>query len=651
MKEVQAFFITTLVVVAILAGFGLTAGMLEAPQTSVEREINARVELAQRLLESYAPSSSALALELEQELEPLSGDAPPATDDEVVMGEDQLARVISQFTQGASQLGQQFQEITGDAPSAPPGARDALAGVRSNEAMLDQALRAITEAVQMSEGSGESAYSGSSHVEATRLRALLIYYKADLLRRKAELQHQVAREHRDRFERVYDQWQTTDNRIRSLGYDLAAHMESSTDTQPADSKLDPIPERVKALETQAKQVAGDIKTTQQLVDELTAIVNDLQTKLDAASSQASRAHARMLELESKGVDTSDPSALPAFKDAYTAASEAYRAASREAQILEFGAIRNTKIDTEDENELITAPLAPRGPGEMTPSVGLRARQAELAGAQTRLERQQALLAEINKQIADLNGRETRIRDRVAKLEQRKRDLASQATEAVTPAMKAAGDANAMQTEAIDLLSGQGVSAAAAAKRAAAQRKQAARNKQAESPESPDERLAMMAGDKFTEGHASALGGDIHYLQALIELQQADNLVDHADMLRGIERMSLDTQALSGGADVALTDMEAAETAAAEARQRAAQAVEEAIPAYEEAAGALGDLWNIHVSLGAAHHLRALAEPDPEAAQAHRDNAAKEFERSIRDRQDRPEAGSLRPIIDSLTKAQ
>lgn len=211
--------IYTLVPVVILAlvivGGYFIAPAVEAPQSRLDRQVAEKVELAQRLLNDYNGATPQLQKVFESastrtiEVDPNKWQAYLELAEGTPFGEESFALRdrLSNQEQALSQAARALQSLGGSAASTPtPGAEEAYQAVleeaRAGHAILDQAIGLVRSAINLQEGEGESSVSGRDNPSATRLEALLLHHKADLLRREAAMVRAKANLDRKQVERL-----------------------------------------------------------------------------------------------------------------------------------------------------------------------------------------------------------------------------------------------------------------------------------------------------------------------------------------------------------------------------------------------------------------------------------------------------------------
>jgi archaellum component FlaC len=586
--------------------------------------------------------------------------------------------------------------------------------LQDNQKSIADALNIVRQAVKMNVQTKEQTISGSTHPVATRMEAILSHTQANLLRRRAALYHALADQDRARFVRVLSAWRHTNSNVRSLESNListpAGPIEPQTkqdaenktkskaktkskslftktirkllkkntgqetlpktNTQPEPDvkeqpvqpsnipheKLPNLQERIDSLKTKRKKVVADIGDAKTNVDKLSKIIENLEKQIAKAKAQANQAEKQMMALSSAGIDPADPNSLDRFIAEYNAAAKSNRDAAREANILEKGSVRNAHTDRDNQNKKPSDKLVPIDPNKKITHVrGLVAFQSDLRINQGMIETNTALLSELDKQIEELSTRQEEIKKRLNTIKTSRRELRKKAETLLKSAIAAVVRADILETEALQLAGVDGMQAAVRAQEAAKKRSNEARTNQ--DPEKMDEPLDMITKDRFTVGHVQTLQADLQHIVALINAQRVTGLKHHQWMLERTERMGikigqdlLPEDLTPDNITKAIIQSNQAAQAVKQAQDLALQAAEKALEMYNLADDDLKQLWVLHTNIASVHYLMA-GLTSGEQAKKHREFALREYQRSIQNRTDQPEAKMYKHIIDGLTKAQ
>lgn len=652
--------ILVLVVLAVLFGVGfLATGLFASPETRFNRQVDQNVEQAQRLLAQYEGGQPLLldALQRLSAVKPEPSTQPaaeqPAADDFWGEGDDLLSQHARDLAQKRGELGQEFERMGGSTETVAAGVdsqEELQQRIQANADLLAKALQAVRDAIGVTEGE----LSGSSHPVATRLEAMLIYRQADLQRRQAAVHQARAEAEYRAFAEVLATWRDADNRVKTIQSELAG---SAGDpgrpaaTQPAAGTVPPMDERIQRLQAEGQKVDAQIAEAQKEVDRLSAAVDQVKQKLDKARSQADAAVRRMMELQEAPIDASDPNAMKRFTDQYSRATRQEREASREADTLEHGMLRNARPDADEENEILTAPLVPAKPGQkIETEPGLNALEADLRAAKALVETREALRQQINARIKGIQGRQEQLKADLAKAQTWRDGLAKDALGRAQAATAEAIKAGKLEHEAIALITDQGLPAAQRAESAATGR----------GSEIQDFYRKQAAGSPqvgFMGGHVQALVGDLELERALLLAQQANGLRRQERILAGVVQAGMDPAKLAAGtenglgteaadtAGIPATQPQAISQAAEQARTKALEAAKAALDAYAKASEQLDRLWLVHTQIAAVHYLMSSLTTGDEA-QRHREEAVREFQLATRDRADRPESKAYRSLVEA-----
>jgi hypothetical protein len=691
-----------LVIVGLAAAFFITPA-LQPPQAKLNDKIEGQLAKAEAMLAGYDPSDAVF--------------------------NQMLAEPTTRPIEGASS---EFREE-----------------LKKRSALVKDALETVRAAVNEREGSGEKEASGSSHVAATRLEAILSYVQANLLRQQAAVQRSVAEQNRARFNDWMRRWADYDAQARGLQAQLSQRtagpivseeseaptapaptaaaetapklaapqraasggglfssmlkklpkaptqpvavaakpapkpaasapapklVEAKPATQPAEAALPPLEAacpawsdskdlQLRAGQTFAgaiadlklcrEQVEATLGDARQKAAALEPVIKELQTKLAAAEDLAKRSQKRMLELEQAGVDASDPKALPRYTEAYNAASQQLRKASREATVLKYGYAANAQL-SDEEKELLTDPPVTIDKAVTLEERGLEAYASDMAGLQGLIATREALLKGMDAQIVRLVEREKQVQAQLARIDAVRAANAKEALAAAQAATAAAIDADRLENEALNLANGPGRAAASRAERAASDWVASGRDLNNQYPEAQNPRFQMMMGDAPLVGHAKSLVADIDYMVARIQAQRARGLEAQSSILQGIERMGLQGQAvLAAGAkaepsETWAIDAKASVAAAETARAEAIKAAQASIDKYRSADDDVKRIWPLHANIAAVHYLLRNLTTGAEA-QKHCTEARREYDMALRDHRDQPLGRQYQRVIDELAR--
>lgn len=288
-------------------------------------------------------------------------------------------------------------------------------------------------------------------------------------------------------------------------------------------------ERRQKADAQRQEIENRVK-------QLTAAVQALTGRLQEVRERAVAAHGEMAKMEQAGVNVNDPTSVDPFVARYNKLAAEYRQASREATILERGAIRNARPDTRDDREMLKAPLVAAEAGKpMQPEVGLNTLQTELQTTQALAKTTRDLIEEMDRQLADLSGRKDAVEKRLAKLSAGSERLREQMTAEATQVLSLLVQATDLEGKAIAICTGEGAAAADLARNAAERHKQfvAATVTRENNPETPNRKLTDMREDTFPVAHVALLRGDFDFLAARIYAQKSADLGRHERMLAAL----------------------------------------------------------------------------------------------------------------------
>lgn len=255
MKTYLAMIVpVALLIVVLVAGY-VSGPVLESPKDTLYAQIDAKVELAQRMLHGYNPVNPrvhALLNPNPTSTQPFEVDAerwrealqPPAEASE----SDPVAMLWKEIEAGSGDLNAvraRHGELAGDRPqpmALPSGANEAIEEIRKklvgDQETLDTALATVREAFSLP---SEGEASPTDHPAAKRVEAAILYYKAELLRTHAALARQAADGHRATLAKLVHAWQAVDLESRSLTRELTGEAVPVTQEPATAQQAAPAP--------------------------------------------------------------------------------------------------------------------------------------------------------------------------------------------------------------------------------------------------------------------------------------------------------------------------------------------------------------------------------------------------------------------------
>jgi len=368
--------IPLVILVLVFVGGYFLAPVVESPESKLARELDVKLELAQRMLNEYNAATPRLEKAFEAAATRPAGEVNTdkwhayvelAEGTPFAFAQEALSSrefELQQLTQRVQNLGGQITEVS---PGGPEEAyRTVLEEVKAGHTLLDQALATVREAINLQEGVGDSEVSGRNNPSATRLEAILLRHKADLHRREAALVRAKANHERKQVERM-----TLISRDIQDGI-AAQRLLLAGGTAPGKSvravELPPLPK----VETPAPEA------------------NAQKTQAESSSSKwwifgGVRDRVGALKKDAKAAPADAPPPVVSPSPAEEAAPEPAPAVA-EAQ---------------------PEPEAQQGPAEVVPSLPermaeLQKRRNEVAA---RISQGEAHVAELDRQLADLKARQ------------------------------------------------------------------------------------------------------------------------------------------------------------------------------------------------------------------------------------------------------
>ncbi|MHC5112359.1 MAG: hypothetical protein ACYTHJ_21080 [Planctomycetota bacterium] len=190
-----------------------------------------------------------------------------------------------------------------------------------NEKLLEQAMRAVDEALAVQHGDASSR----DYAEANRLKGVIYFHQG--LRARHE-----SRRLRNRIGEIL-----TD--LGTLGIKVAALRQT-----PVDTIGGAYDEQIAALKSRRAELMASASEAEAALREAESKVTEMEGLAHAARDRAERTLKEMDRTRERGVDFSDPNGGLVFAAQMQKLSDVYREASREAAGYEFGTMPNAEID-------------------------------------------------------------------------------------------------------------------------------------------------------------------------------------------------------------------------------------------------------------------------------------------------------------------
>jgi len=300
--------------------------VLQAGQAAADAAASRELEVARRLLHGFSPGLSYNALLVDQLRE-----SDVTLDDPDAVLESATDDYQEQYTttwESFSPVNWLADPPRPDRPSVGNLARQIRDGltdrtqlIGENSKRLGEALAAVDRALSIKVGDASS----QSHAEAARLKGGILYHMGLAQRIAADLRRNEAGAYR--------------RRLILLGAE-------SAELQPVAALVSAtaIDQQIQTLEGGADKGTAALTASRKSLQSLDATIADLQARLDNAQARGDQARREMEQIQTAGVDLSDPNGSAVFGAKLTEQSGVYRAALRDAQAIEFGTYPSARID-------------------------------------------------------------------------------------------------------------------------------------------------------------------------------------------------------------------------------------------------------------------------------------------------------------------
>ena len=341
------------VAVAVLVGAGafVMAPRMQGPEDKVLARTSMHTERARRLLHQFSENQERIGalLEaltvsgvgadidveklLEEEENRTSVEEEDARLHEITrQGAGELRALEERFLQAAhGEQWQQFQQpvrrrlgsnVAQMTRSLSEGLRERERLVSENRRLLEQALEAVNEALAQTFGDA----AGRENVHANRLKAVILYYRAQTRNHEAGfLRQEVARLRAE---------------LANLGRQAGGLLREKN--LVAASGID---DQIAASERDVAEAQTLLAEITALADTVQADVDEIKSRMADARATANQTRAEMERMEAHGVDLTAPDGFERFAAEFNQLARTYRQAMSELNALESGTLRNARIDS------------------------------------------------------------------------------------------------------------------------------------------------------------------------------------------------------------------------------------------------------------------------------------------------------------------
>jgi hypothetical protein len=623
------------VVPLVVGGMYVASPLFSSSRAKLAAETDERSEAVRRMLDKYAGNERLLA-DLLADLERLGVD--------VALDDARITAILEEDRSILEDAGEELRERTGgaeasrrreledryklaggatDAAMVTPGGfgnnvsqmtRTIRQAVKSRSALLAENKKLLSQALgqiesALSESRGDA--SGRDHLNAQRMKGLVLLAQASEHRRQAERMRRVVHAQR---ETLVDAIVLVNRLVAEQELLEASGVHDRIDALNQD--VDASREAVAAAETELKS--------------LEATIADLVTRIDAYRDSARRARDEMDALEDAGVDLLDPSGFETFADAYARASSEYRKATSQAHRLERGTLEDARID--DSGDYVLGQYVPAdAAGSIEPRRGLIDYRDDYELASADLAGLRETLASLERSVADLEVLAEHFETRTAEAAEQESEIRSQAPELYKPFAERAGAADESFGRAIAKAKS-AAQAFRAASGVADTRVRDARDRLSEASQTAQENSAAKARseDRWLGGQCKNEIGQARLLLGSLWTQRFQAAaLDHDLVARAIEALDLPE------VDAALFAQRRDE-----ARESARTTLRAAVSDLERSGRELNN-WTVAAEVGGAHYLLSIVEGD-----VHVGTAIGNYENAVQGREDLPAA---QPIVRRLAK--
>ncbi len=605
------------VTAVVVVGLGWFAPpMMQSARQAVESRTAVQVERARRLLHQYDPELAYRSL--------LAGQL---VEQGVEVDPQQAAELADAYQEIHASLWSAHQPV--DLPRSNRGVptgtkanygaiggqirdglKDLAALASKNEKLLDEALDAVDDALNVTVGS-ESA---DADVEANRLKATALYYKALAVWQKAQLHRLEAAPLR--------------RRLRETA--IAAAETAASTKLVSDSRIE-APIAYLQEEIDNREAAG--KEDQVVQAGLDQTIRQLEARVAAARLRRQEVTDSMGKLKHQGVNFADPKGAERFAIQLTALSEAYREAEREIHGLTRGTFPTARIDL--SGDYLSGRYLESGGGEPTIEHGVDHYRNERAVFQTRLDGAQADLEALRLDLARLEGMKSSLEQRQAEAVKRLDELSTMLAETHGELNRIESEAFTFEESALKLLDQAAITVKQAGQHADEWVSQARQQLQTLSP-AAQERSAFTSrqNDGWMVGFTAAQEADAWIARASVYYDRYRAAVEDMGLIASIPP----------GIELEEVDGDAEKAKASQAREAGVQDIKKALKVLEQAHAKSARSWTMGAQAAGAAYLLSLFD-----LPQYQTEALEAYRAAIKGREDQPASQPFLARISRLEK--
>lgn len=377
------------------------------------------------------------------------------------------------------------------------GARERSRLIKENAALLQEAIRYVDQALNVSSGE----VNARAHVEANRLKGVIYYHQGLTLAGESAALRRRAMPLRGELQRLD---------AETMGIQPLANLTvgSTIDKQifQMEGRIKSESERLRTLQGQAEQVDGQIR--------------ELQMKIADAEKRVEAARQEMDRIKARGVDFSDPRGGEAFAEALLRQDQSYRSGIRELQGLQYGTLPGATLEA--GGDLLSGRYVESG-GDPAVGHGLNHYLGERAVLTREIAGQQAMLKDFETTLENMRKDEEHLTARMRGVSREINgsgglaERARKVHEQLAALDQAAFDLEEAALEALQKSAQASKAAASAADRLTAEAAQAVRNL----PPARQDRsaLSLRKDDNWMGGYIAAAEADARLARAWVLAQR------------------------------------------------------------------------------------------------------------------------------------
>ena len=308
--------------VLVAGGAFVVAPRLQSPRDKVFAKSGEHTERARRLLRRFSQNQQ----RIEGLLEALSWTGVTAEDDDMerLLEDRRIREAVDEESTHLRKLIRKDlgKNVNQQSRKLSKGLQERERLLTENRKLLDEALREVNLALAVTEGDA----GGQEDIQANRLKGVILYYLAQSKHLRADFLRQEEGGFR--------------GQLAGLAFEASGLADEKN--LVANSRIEL---HIEAAERDVAEAEGVLTGLEAQADAAQADVDAIKSRMTKLRAVADEARAAMDSMRTHGVDLAEAQGSELFAEEFNELARVYRQAVSELHTLEFGTLRNARIDS------------------------------------------------------------------------------------------------------------------------------------------------------------------------------------------------------------------------------------------------------------------------------------------------------------------